>query len=110
MTSTETALGAPDVLVMPTMTEVPQGTDGSPLTEGRVEVTLLNLADDGGAEQLAALAFTSVPLLVEAMGDQQPWVIIPTDDVEKALRGSGATAVLIDPQLADGMKQDSTSG
>jgi hypothetical protein len=110
MTSTETAQGAPEVLVIPTMTEVPQEPDGSPLSEGTVEVTLLTLADDGGMEQLAALAFTSVPLLVEAMGEQQPWVIIPTDEVDRALRGSGATAVLIDPQLADGMEQDSTSG
>jgi len=110
MTSTETAKETPEVLVMPTMTEVPQGPDGFPLSEGTVEVTLLNLEDSEGAEQLVALAFTSVPLLVEAMGEQQPWVIIPTDEVEEALRGSGATAVLMDPQLADVMKQDSTSG
>jgi hypothetical protein len=106
MTSTETAQGAPEVLVLPTTTEVPRGPDGSPLSEGTVEVILLDLANDGDEEQTAALAFTSVSLLVEAMGEQQSWVIVPADEVEKALRGSGATAVLIDPQLADGTEQD----
>lgn len=110
MTSTETAQDAPEVLVLPTMTEVPQGPDGSPLSDGTVEVTLIPMAGEDGAEQLVALAFTTVPLLVEAMGEEQTWVIIPTDEVEQALRGSGAQAVLIDPQLADGTEQDSTSG
>ncbi len=110
MTSTDTARGTPEFLVLPTMTEVPQAPDGSPLEDGTVEVTLVPVADDSGTEQLVALAFTSVPLLVEAMGEEQSWVIIPTSEVEKALRGSGARAVLIDPQLADGVGQESASG
>ncbi|MEV0981291.1 SAV_915 family protein [Streptomyces sp. NPDC049915] len=110
MTSTDTAEGAPEVLVLPTITEVPQGPDGAPLVDGTVEVTLIPVADDSGKERLAALAFTTVPLLVEAMGEHQPWVIVPVNEVGIALSGSGAQAVLIDPQLADGMEEDSTSG
>ncbi|MDT9701466.1 SAV_915 family protein [Streptomyces sp. P17] len=110
MASTETALGAPEVLVLPTMTEVPHGPDGAPISDGTVEVTLIPVADNGGKEQLVALAFTSVPLLVEAMGQQQPWVILPVDKVGQTLKGSGAEAILIDPQLTDGMELNSSSG
>ncbi|MEU3841760.1 SAV_915 family protein [Streptomyces sp. NPDC028635] len=110
MTSSSTTEGTPDVLVLPTMTEVPRAPDGSPLDDGTVEVILIPVAGDGISEQLVALAFTTVPLLVKAMGEDQPWVIIPTNAVENALRGSGAQAVLIDPQLADGMEEDPTSG
>jgi hypothetical protein len=91
------------------MTEVSPNADGSPRS-ATVEMTLLNLADDDGEKRLAALAFTSLSLLVEAIGEQQPWVIIPTDEAEKVLRGSGAAGMLIDPQLAGGERQDSTSG
>jgi hypothetical protein len=44
------------------------------------------------------------------MGEGQPWVIIPTEEVGEALSGSGAAAVLIDPQLADSAEGESTSG
>ncbi|MBX9364735.1 hypothetical protein K4G64_26920 [Streptomyces sp. WAC04114] len=110
MTSSETAQAAPKALVLPTMTEVPQGPDGSPLSDSTVDVILVPMAGDDGEERLVALAFTSIPLLVEAMGEGQPWVIIPTDEVGEALSGSGAAAVLIDPQLADGAEGESTSG
>ncbi|MFF7766781.1 SAV_915 family protein [Streptomyces massasporeus] len=110
MTSSETAQAAPKALVLPTMTEVPQGPDGSPLSDSTVDVILVPMAGDDGEERLVALAFTSIPLLVEAMGEGQPWVIIPTEEVGKALSGSGAAAVLIDPQLADGAEGESTSG
>ncbi|MBB6076140.1 SAV_915 family protein [Streptomyces paradoxus] len=92
------------------MTEVPQGPDGSPLVDGTVDVILVPMADAGGEERLVALAFTSIPLLVEAMGEGQPWVIIPTEEVGEALSGSGATAVLIDPQLADSAEGKHTGG
>jgi hypothetical protein len=84
------------------MGEVEQSPDGSPLDGSLIEVILVPVASSGEKEQLAALAFTSVPLLVEAMGEHQPWVIIPTSEIEETLRGSGAQSVLIDPQVADG--------
>lgn len=34
--------------------------------------------------------------------EEQPWVIIPTSELEGALAKSGARAVMIDPQLAEG--------
>ncbi|MEU5509704.1 SAV_915 family protein [Streptomyces fungicidicus] len=84
----------PEHLVLPTMSGVRLAADGD------VEVTLVPMAGADGQEQLVALAFTSVPLLVEAMGEQQPWVVLPSGEVEDALRGSGARAVLVDPRLA----------
>ncbi|MGA5893788.1 SAV_915 family protein [Streptomyces venetus] len=110
MASTETAQDAPEALVLPTMTAVSQGPDGSPLSDGTANIILMPMAGEGGEEQLVALAFTSVSTLVGAMGEGQPWVIIPTEQVREALSGSGATAVLIDPKLADGMEGQSTNG
>ncbi|MCX3285779.1 SseB family protein [Streptomyces sp. NEAU-H22] len=104
MPSTETTQIASEALVLPTMTEMPQGPDGAPLSDGAADVVLVPMAGEGGAEQLVALAFTSVPALVEAIGEKQPWVIIPTRQVRETLRGSGAAAVLIDPGPADGME------
>lgn len=101
MTSSEILRPSPEYLVLPTMSEVRQTPDGGPLQDGTIEVTLLPVTGGDGTEHLAALAFTSVPLLVEAMGEQQSWVILPTAQVEGALGGSGAQAVLVDPLLAD---------
>lgn len=84
----------PEYLVLPTMS------GGRLAADDDVEVTLVPMAGADGQEQLVALAFTSVPLLVEAMGEQQPWVVLPSGEVEDALRGSGARAVLVDPRLA----------
>ncbi|MFD9001849.1 SAV_915 family protein [Streptomyces sp. NPDC059582] len=106
MTSTSATQGTPEFLVLPTMAEVPQADDGSPLIDGTAEVILVSVADDNGEDRLVALAFTSVPLLVEAMGEGQPWVIVPTREAEKALHGSGARAVLVDPRLADGTEEE----
>ncbi|MEU6687616.1 SAV_915 family protein [Streptomyces sp. NPDC046832] len=99
MPSTEAPQNAPEVLVLPTMTEVPQGPDGAPLGDDAADIVLVPVAGDGCEEQLVALAFTSVPALVEAIGEKQSWVILPIRQVRKALGGSGATAVLVDPQL-----------
>ncbi|EFL34077.1 predicted protein [Streptomyces viridochromogenes DSM 40736] len=110
MASIETAQDAPEALVLPTMTEMPQGPDGSPLSDSTAEVILVPMAGEGGEEQLVALAFTSVSTLVEAIGEEQPWVIIPTEQVRESLIGSGAAAVLIDPKLADGAEGKATSG
>ncbi|MFJ8052983.1 SAV_915 family protein [Streptomyces luteogriseus] len=110
MSSTESTQNAPEVLVLPTTTGVPQGPDGTPLCDDAADVVLVPMAGDGGEEQLVALAFTSVPALVEAIGEQQPWVIVPTRQVRRALGGSGATAVLVDPQLPDDRERRSTRG
>ncbi|CCK28250.1 hypothetical protein BN159_3871 [Streptomyces davaonensis JCM 4913] len=95
-------MDTPEFLALPTMTEVAQTPGGSPPKGSTVEAALVPVADDNGGERLVALAFTSVALLVEAMGEEQPWVIIPTSELEGALAKSGARAVMIDPQLAEG--------
>ncbi|BFO14291.1 hypothetical protein SHKM778_06790 [Streptomyces sp. KM77-8] len=73
---------------------------GSPPDDDTVEVTLVPVTGPDGRQQLAALAFTSVPLLVEAMGERQPWAVLPVGEIDGALRGSGARNVLVDPRLA----------
>ncbi|MEU5522463.1 SAV_915 family protein [Streptomyces sp. NPDC047860] len=82
----------PEYLVLPTM-------NGSPLADDTVEATLVPIADEGGRQQLVALAFTSVSLLVEAIGEEQPWVVLPAHEIDEALMGSGAESVLVDPRL-----------
>jgi hypothetical protein len=89
-----------EYLVLPTLSEVRQSSDGSPLDGSTVEATLVPVAAPDGGEQLVALAFTSVSLLVEAMGEEQPWVVVPAGEVEGALKGSGARALLVDPRPA----------
>jgi len=106
MNSAATTSEVPDVLVLPTMTKVPQNPDGSPLSGGTVDVMLVPVAAEGGQERLVALAFTSVPLLVEALGQEQTWVIVPTEAMEGTLKGSGAQAILVDPQLAEGFAEE----
>ncbi|MFJ7176751.1 SAV_915 family protein [Streptomyces massasporeus] len=98
MDSAQSLQEAPEVLVVPTMTDVPRDDDGAPRLEGTVDVMLIPLEAASGGTQLAALAFSTVAGLVDAMGEDQPWVAIPTEKLEEALQGSGAQAVLIDPQ------------
>ncbi|MCT7352110.1 hypothetical protein N4P33_07970 [Streptomyces sp. 15-116A] len=100
MTSSEMLRPSPEYLVLPTLSEVRHSPDDGPSQDGTIEVTLLPVTGDDGVRHLAALAFSSVSLLVEAMGEQQSWVIVPAAELEGALRGSGAQAVLVDPQLA----------
>lgn len=88
--------------MLPTMTDVPRDEDGAPVLEGTVEVMLVRVEGESGGERRVALAFSTVVRLVEAMGEEQPWVAIPTEKLEDALRGSGAQAILLDPQLAEG--------
>ncbi|MET7292393.1 SAV_915 family protein [Streptomyces griseoloalbus] len=92
----------PEYLVLPTLSEVRQSSDGSSPDGSTVEATLVPVAAPDGGEQLVALAFTSVSLLVEAMGEEQPWVVVPAREAEGALEGSGARALLVDPRLAVG--------
>ncbi|MEV5847951.1 SAV_915 family protein [Streptomyces sp. NPDC051985] len=80
------------------MADVPRDAQGAPLLEGTVDVMLLRVE----GERRVAIAFSTVVGLVEAMGEEQPWVAIPTAELEMALRGSGAQAVLLDPRLPDG--------
>ncbi|MEU1159525.1 SAV_915 family protein [Streptomyces sp. NPDC005921] len=95
------------------MADVPRDAQGTPLLEGTVDVMLLRVEGEpvnpgnpgepgGGGERRVAIAFSTVVGLVEAMGEEQPWVAIPTAELETALRGSGAQAVLLDPRLPDG--------
>ncbi|MDT0613566.1 SAV_915 family protein [Streptomyces lancefieldiae] len=102
MMSSDTTRENPEFLVLPTMAGAPQVPDDTSSARDHVEVALLPVTGDNGEAQLTALAFTSVPLLVEAMGERQPWVIIPTGELERCLVGSGARSVLIDPRPADG--------
>ncbi|GAB2780168.1 hypothetical protein GCM10027073_11070 [Streptomyces chlorus] len=88
--------------MVPTMTDVSRDDDGAPLLEGTVDVMLIPLEAESGGTQLVALAFSTVVGLVEAMGEEQSWVAIPSGKLEEALRGSGAQAVLLDPQPAEG--------
>ncbi|MFI1353870.1 SAV_915 family protein [Streptomyces sp. NPDC020898] len=104
MTAAAAPAKVPDLLALPTMSQVPRNADGSPVQHGTVDVMLVPVATEGGGEQLVCLAFTSVPLLVEALGQEQAWVMIPTQRMEKALQGSGAQGILVDPQLADGAR------
>ena len=94
----------PEHLVLPTMSELPQGFDGSPLSDSTVDLMLVPVTSDG-SDCLVALAFTSVPLLVEALGQDQTWITVRTDAIQEVLEGSGAQAVLIDPRLGDGSEE-----
>ncbi|MEU3159138.1 SAV_915 family protein [Streptomyces griseoincarnatus] len=102
MDSAQSLQEAPEVLVIPTMADVPRDGDGAPLLEGVVDVMLIPLEADSGGTRLVALAFSTVSGLVEAMGEEQPWVAIPSAKLEEALEGSGAQAVLVDPQPTGG--------
>lgn len=63
---------------------------------------LRTVVDRSGTEHLVALAFSTVAVLVERMGEEQPWVAIPADALEAALNGSGVEAVLLDPAVVAG--------
>ncbi|GAB2464359.1 hypothetical protein [Streptomyces incanus] len=106
MASSGTPESNPEYLVPPTMSKVRQPSDGSPLGDSSIEVTLVPVAAADGQEQLVALAFTSVRPLVEAMGEQQFRGVAPTGEAKGALKGSGARAVLVDPRLAVGSAQE----
>jgi hypothetical protein len=110
MTSRDTTRANPEFLVLPTLAGVARNPDGTPLGDNQVEAALLPTTGDDGTTHLTALAFTSVPLLVEAMGEQQPWVIIPTGELENCLAGSGVRTVLVDPRPADEAEQESGRG
>jgi hypothetical protein len=102
MDSAKASPTTPDVLVLPTMADIPRDEQGAPLLEGSVDVMLLRVEAESGGERRVAIAFSTVVRLVEAMGEEQPWVAIPTAELETALQGSGAQAVLLDPRLPDG--------
>lgn len=84
------------------MTDIPRDEQGAPILEGTVDVMLLRVEAESGGERRVAVAFSTVVGLVEAMGEEQPWVAIPTGELEGALRGSGAQAILLDPRLPEG--------
>ncbi|MFJ7786826.1 SAV_915 family protein [Streptomyces albidoflavus] len=57
---------------------------------------------ESGGTTLVALAFSTVAALVDAMGEEQSWVAIPSGKLEGPLEGSGAQAVPLDPQPPEG--------
>ncbi|MFD7872727.1 SAV_915 family protein [Streptomyces sp. NPDC059766] len=90
----------PDVVVLPTMADVPRDADGVPVLDGTVDLMLLPLPARPGEDRLTAVAFSTVAGLVAAMGEEQPWVAVAGGDLAGALSGSGAEAVLLDPRPA----------
>jgi hypothetical protein len=89
------------ILVLPLMSPLPSP-DGVPVREGDVRLMLRWVVDSDGERHLVAPAFSTVALLVERMGDAQPWAAIPALALTDALEGSGAEAVLLDPVVAHG--------
>lgn len=92
----------PDVLLLPTLGAIPQDVKGKPFIESTVDVMLVPVATDSGDERLVALAFSAADRLAAALGTEQPWVVVPVEELDQALEGSGARAVLVDAQLAPG--------
>jgi hypothetical protein len=89
------------ILVLPLMSPLP-AVDGVPVREGDVQLMLRWVVDADGERHLVAPAFSTVALLVERMGEAQPWAAIPARELTGALEGSGAEAVLLDPVAAHG--------
>ncbi|MEV8568675.1 SAV_915 family protein [Streptomyces sp. NPDC051322] len=106
----EEARVAPDVLLLPTMSAIPEDANGKPYIENTVDVMLVPVATDSGEERLVALAFSAVGLLAAALGVEQPWVAVPVKELNRALEGSGARGVLVDAQVAPGPEKDHSNG
>ncbi|WP_328537324.1 SAV_915 family protein [Streptomyces sp. NBC_00344] len=100
----------PEALLLPTMGPISQDRNGKPMIESTIDVMLVPVATDSGQERLIALAFTAADLLTAALGVDQPWVTVPVEELDQALEGSGARAVLVDAQLARGAEGDHSNG
>jgi hypothetical protein len=64
------------------------------VSPGDCDVQLLLLQDS--AEQLLLPAWSSLDRLVQACGDQQPWVSLRLGDLDDLRARTGAVAVLLD--------------
>lgn len=56
--------------------------------------------------QLVVLAYTSVRALVEACGEKQPWVALPSAHLEQVVADSGADSVLWNAALPEEQRRD----
>jgi hypothetical protein len=65
------------------------------VSPGDVDVQLLLLQDQ--AAQLVLPAWSSLDRLVQACGEQQPWVSLRLSDLDGVRADTGAVAVLLDP-------------
>ena len=52
--------------------------------------------DSGGQ---AAIAFTSLSLLVEALGQSQPWLAMPLGRLREVIGSQGVSQVAVDPTV-----------
>lgn len=52
-------------------------------------------------EGLILPMFSSVRLLIEAMGQYQPWAIVPLPRVAEMASGLGIDQMILDPEVAD---------
>ncbi|WP_263166692.1 SAV_915 family protein [Streptomyces sp. SCSIO ZS0520] len=87
------------LLVLPTLSgELSSG--GAPGNDRCLDLMLLPAEIDGQEERLVALAFTRLALLVEAMGTEQTWVVVPAHSLGPVLEGSGVLGILVDPAPA----------
>lgn len=59
--------------------------------------------------QLVVLAYTSVRALVEACGEKQPWVALPSVYLEQIVAESGADSVLWNAELPDEQRREEPS-
>lgn len=65
---------------------------------GETEATLELRRTEGG--ELAMLAYSSLELLVDGCGAEQPWIAVPGERLDELLRLSGAQVVLWDAALS----------
>jgi hypothetical protein len=69
----------------------PQGGGGR--AEIAFETCVLESADH------AAMAFTSIQRLIEALGPMQPWIAVPLGRVRNLLGAAGLSQIAVDPTL-----------
>jgi hypothetical protein len=53
------------------------------------------------ADEVALPVFSSVRKLVAALGESQPWAILPLSTVRESVSAGGADRVVIDPVVTD---------
>ncbi|MBQ6643973.1 MAG: hypothetical protein IJH84_23470 [Saccharopolyspora sp.] len=56
---------------------------------------------------LALVTYTSLERLVEGCGDQQPWISVPSAEVQQLAEQVAAQVILQDVPLPDDQRQDS---